>query len=395
VILKTSAGFTPKPPVAGFTPGAVLFGGPNGSASENKTSFFWDNMLQSLRIQSISDTQIMLKQTVADAFINISASTNVFDGVRDDLFGWSYNRDGAATAQPIWSEGFESRYASGAPPGGLLERHFNYTSIDRSVSYRPWNFNVDLNTHNANVLWNVLQYNISSRTEPGDIYVFDTSAPGNATFQRPLNILHNFPQLTLSTRDGQFLASFYTNSFYNFGELAIQATKVTVPQGAFVDYAFITLRAKALAVSAAGTTAPAGIYLQSGTSGSGTNVGLQLNSNSDLLQVVDAGTSSDPTRWNFSGVKLATPVLGVGTLTNLTERIVMPNSGFLGGVNAARTATIKLIGLNASDNIRMDFDMQRSVGPAGTASPLPPRPAGYIVIDIQGTEYVIPFYFSR
>src|SRR5262249_26356889 len=138
VIPKTSAG---------FTPGSVLFGGSGGSASENNTSFFWDNMLQSLRIQSISDTPIQLKYTEADAFINIYVGTNVFDGVRDDLFGWLYNADGAATEQPIWGESFESRYASGAPPGGLLERHFNYTSIDRTVSYRPWNFHVNLNTH--------------------------------------------------------------------------------------------------------------------------------------------------------------------------------------------------------------------------------------------------------
>jgi len=385
VIPKTSAG---------FTPGSVLFGDSDGSASEDNTSFFWDNMIQTLRIDSRSDTQIMLKQTVSDAYTEISASSNVFDGVRDDLFGWSYNRDGAATEQPIWSEGFESRYASGAPPEGLLERHFNYTSIDRTVSYRPWNFHVNLNTHNANVMWNVLRYNISSRTEPG-IYVFDTSALGGATFQRPLEISNDLPQLNLSTKDRQFRASFYTNSSDDFGELVIQSTAVTVPQGAFVDYTFMTLRAKALGVSTAGVTEPAGIYLQSGNNASGTNVGLQLNSNSDVLQIVDAGGTGDPTRWNFSRVKLATPFLGVGTIANLTERIVMPNSGFLGGVNAAGTSTIKLIGLNASDNIRMDFDMQSSVGPAGTASPLPSSPAGYIVIDIQGNEYVIPFYFSR
>src|SRR5262249_34643565 len=207
VIPKTSAG---------FTPGSVLFGDSDGSASAHNTSFFWDHMIQTLRIESRSDTQIMLKQTESDTWTEISASSDVFDGVRDDTFGWIYNRDGAATEQPIWSEGFESRYAPGAPPEGMLERHFNYTSIDRTVSYRPWFFNVDLNTHDANVLWNVLQYTISSRTEP-DIYVFDTSALGVATFQRPLEISNDLPQLTLSTKDRQFRASFYTNSSDEFG----------------------------------------------------------------------------------------------------------------------------------------------------------------------------------
>lgn len=69
----------------------------------------------------------------------------------DNIFSWRFNFDGRATDQPIYNEQFESRFVVGAPPGGLLERHGNFTSLDRSVIYRPWNFNVDLNDNEASM----------------------------------------------------------------------------------------------------------------------------------------------------------------------------------------------------------------------------------------------------
>src|ERR1051326_3361373 len=51
--------------------------------------------------------------------------------------------------------------------------------------------------------------------------------------------------------------------------------------------------------------------------------------------------------------------LGVGTNSNVTERIVIPNASYYGGVNQAGSAAKKLIGLDASDHV--------DIGNGGTA----------------------------
>lgn len=97
--------------------------------------------------------------------------------VHNHTLGIQFNEDASILTHPQWGENWEPRYVAGAPPNGLLEKNWGYTSIDRSVTYRPFNFNVDLNTHSATMFWRLGMFDIDSRT--GSTYVFrvNTATP--------------------------------------------------------------------------------------------------------------------------------------------------------------------------------------------------------------------------
>lgn len=65
------------------------------------------------------------------------------------------------------------------------------------------------------------------------------------------------------------------------------------------------------------------------------------------------GLTEDNSNFYFDD---STNRLGIGTASNITERIVIPNASHLGGVNAAASATKKLIGLNSSDQVEIAAD---------------------------------------
>ena len=108
-----------------------------------------------LAITGATTPQIRLRgpSTQAPMDYYFETGSDFGTGIFDDIGGWIYNREMTATNQPIFGEQFESRFATQWPPGGALERHSNYTSIDRTVSYRPWMFAIDLNTHESETVY--------------------------------------------------------------------------------------------------------------------------------------------------------------------------------------------------------------------------------------------------
>jgi hypothetical protein len=111
-------------------------------------------------------------------------------GASDHTMALHYNRSGLAAGYPEWSEAVEPRFVPGAPPNGLLEKLWTYISIDRQHNFRPFNFDVDMNTNLAHTRWVVDKYRIHADGEtPGEIetlYV-DTAAHVVATSGR-LNV---------------------------------------------------------------------------------------------------------------------------------------------------------------------------------------------------------------
>ena len=74
------------------------------------------------------------------------------------------------------------------------------------------------------------------------------------------------------------------------------------------------------------------------------------------------------------------------------NNIVGPNN-FVTWTIADSGSGNRVIGMyNASNNVRIDSGTQLTVGAAGAASALPAQPTGYMVIDISGTQRVVPFY---
>jgi hypothetical protein len=105
-----------------------------------------------LTLFSTASTALRFKAPVApwDIFVE----PGVFSGVPDEVLRVGYNTDGAALQQPKWSENVEPRYED-CPLNPCLEKHWNYTSIDRLVSNRPFEFSLNLDTHESTVSWNI------------------------------------------------------------------------------------------------------------------------------------------------------------------------------------------------------------------------------------------------
>lgn len=91
----------------------------------------------------------------------IYSSTPTFDGaahdqsppIKDPIFGIAFNMDGAIAGYPGYGTQREMKFYDQAPPNGALEDHSNYRSIDGTVSYRPWMFAIDLNTHESETVY--------------------------------------------------------------------------------------------------------------------------------------------------------------------------------------------------------------------------------------------------
>jgi hypothetical protein len=103
---------------------------------------------------------LTLRDTAGVAHWSLGATDFEFAGVSDHTYTLGFNLDGAALTHPTWAEAVEPRYHTGAPPNGLLEKLWTYTSIDRGTNFRPFNFSIDLNTHLANMRWEVDEFRV-------------------------------------------------------------------------------------------------------------------------------------------------------------------------------------------------------------------------------------------
>jgi hypothetical protein len=77
-------------------------------------------------------------------------------------------------------------------------------------------------------------------------------------------------------------------------------------------------------------------------------IGIPTGTTGSVLFLTATGIAQDNANffWDDTNNRL-----GIGTNSNLNEKINLPNLGYIAGVNAAGNATKKLIGLNASDTI--------------------------------------------
>lgn len=115
-------------------------------------------------------------------------------------------------------------------------------------------------------------------------------------------------------------------------------------------------------------------------------------------------------------------LIGHSLTTSVTAGdLALPNAKFIRAVNAAGNDTLRVIGLNSSNKVVIDPEAQGSlfsayisvtgaaaaaaantvsyggttqstVGAAGAASALPATPTGYIIINVAGTDRVLPYF---
>lgn len=84
------------------------------------------------------------------------------NGNDDTTWSIQFNHDGVA-GYPKYGKNIEVFFDTGTQR--LIEENTDYTSIDRSVIYRPKTFNVDIDTHLASQVWTVGSYTVKSRLD--------------------------------------------------------------------------------------------------------------------------------------------------------------------------------------------------------------------------------------
>ncbi len=120
---------------------------------------------QPVTLSGAGNAQISMRDTLGDGLWTMRVVNVDWSGISDQAWAIHYNEDGSEAAQPKWGENIEPRYTDGAPPLGLLEKNWDYVSIDRSISYRPYRFLIDLNTSLATAEYHVGGFQVIGRTQ--------------------------------------------------------------------------------------------------------------------------------------------------------------------------------------------------------------------------------------
>lgn len=124
------------------------------------------------------------------------------EGQIDNNWGISLNGAGESALHPRWSENIENFFDADSG-GRLLEKNWSYVSIDGLTEYRPFNFNVNIDTHNADMYWVVSRYRIQHRQGSDYALDFDTTvANPSATFRSAVAISRSFSSNLSALRVG-------------------------------------------------------------------------------------------------------------------------------------------------------------------------------------------------
>lgn len=127
-----------------------------------------------------------------DAPFEFLPGQSTFNGVRDDTFGFHYNRDGVNAGHPVFSIAFEGDYMSSADGPRLLEYHFNYESPSGNWSYRPISFDVNIDTHRARLHSYLESFKLGNNMSLEQFYVnTGTTLTGSDGFVQT-NLPYNF-----------------------------------------------------------------------------------------------------------------------------------------------------------------------------------------------------------
>lgn len=145
----------------------------------------------------------------------------------------------------------------------------------------------------------------------------------------------------------------------------------------------------------------------------GNRFSMTTGGNLTLVGSIAGVTTLQTSSYALVGTSVTTSV-GVGD-------VAVANAKYFRGVNALGTDTLRLIGLSSGNKVTIDPDGQGStfaaqisvtgaaasvgantvsyggttqstVGAAGGASALPATPTGYIIVNVAGTNRVIPYY---
>ncbi len=248
----------------------------------------------------------------------VGAKGATYSGVEDHTFGIAYNFNPSSpanrvnTSQPAFSYNFEPNYKDGAGGQGLLEHNWSYTSTDGSVSYRPFGFNLNLTTHNAEWDWTGTQMTfrhranaIGASTDALRI-VPDGTAGGTTSINGVLRIsglaaLSGGPILIDGTSD-ETLVQISPTSFADLqSAIGVSLPTGTYANGAYVMSAQAVVNTGYLLTSIRNTSASGGVLadMSADNAGAAGDVLVRMLSGSSAFWSfgIDA---SDSRKWKIS-----------------------------------------------------------------------------------------------
>lgn len=164
-----------------------------------------------------------------------AGNSTFFAGQIDHNWSIQFNRGGVSAAHPRWGENIEVFFNTGGQ--NLIEKNWDYTSIGGGVSYRPFNFNVDMGSHDAEMLWRLGFWRVYSRTSsaayldmqtPTNIFNANTrvSIDGNGVVAGALNS----PIFTVSGNQGTTsFATMTSTGVFAANAVALSVNTANVP----------------------------------------------------------------------------------------------------------------------------------------------------------------------
>lgn len=152
-----------------------------------------------------------------------------------------------------------------------------------------------------------------------------------------------------------------------------------------------------------------GIEPETASTGRGSEINIQFNRASAaagdgaiILKTVNlSGTSNHTFRQDYVALDARTIVSGELNVNDGTNRGSISSENLSGGSffvynDRNQDSNVKLtptdIQINPAGTLDLTLGTQTSVGGAGGATALPSNPAGYLILKINGSNYVIPYY---
>tara|TARA_R110000803_G_scaffold84303_1_gene150470 strand:- start:67 stop:843 length:777 start_codon:yes stop_codon:yes gene_type:complete len=158
-----------------------------------------------------------------------------------------------------------------------------------------------------------------------------------------------------------------------------------------------------------GGTVAFGVEPETASTGRGSEIVIQFNRASAaagdgaiILKTINlSGTASHTFRQDYVELSARTIVSGELNVNDGTNRGSISSENLSGGSffvynDRNQDSNVKLtptdIQINPAGTLDLTLSTQTSVGSAGAASSLPANPTGYLILKINGTNAVIPYY---
>lgn len=273
---------------------------------------------------------VQLADPISQGFWDLRATHHVNTGVTNHELALIYNEGSAITNQPAWGENWEPRFVGAFAPNGLLEKNWNFTGINGAVPYRPFLFNINLNTERASWWERGQTWRFSLETNDNPAVLINTDDGGTLSASNlTVGTIGNgtYPLYVRTAPRGGVLAGFQATTTTG-GDILLYLNSSTATTGTLYPF-YATANATALLTSHFDNSGAGGanVDIQGGSSGDAyvrTLAGQDWafgadRSDSGKFKITNGdspGDSGDGARVDVLSIVAVTGYLGIGRSFN-------------------------------------------------------------------------------